>query len=188
MKSLFQQLFGILTKRARQAGTSAKPNPNPRTASSKSSASPHPGLEAPNRAVEAANAIFASRHSAEEQLQFQSTPHDQNVEVQSEEWRQEGRTLRTISKSTMVLTSSGEALSPKSIKAVCSLCQTFEATLLRCSECARTLCHLCARKFVEESGTTVVFCPEHFAQASKRFDTWQAFDHAQIKTPQQPQA
>lgn len=130
-----------------------------------------------NPAMEAIREIFAPRHAAEEQVVFTRIRRDGVVVEKSEEWFREGNTMKTVSRRSVVVTCSGEVVSPANIKARCSTCGGFDSHIARCShpECGVALCRLHQRLFVLSS-PPVVLCDRHYREAIAAFDTWTAFD------------
>src|ERR1041385_5186509 len=65
-----------------------------------------------NRTMRAMREILSSRHAAEEQLVFTSISQDGVVIEKSEEWFRKRNSMRTVLKRSVVLTCSGEIVSP----------------------------------------------------------------------------
>jgi hypothetical protein len=90
--------------------------------------------------------------------------------------------MRTVSKQSVVITCSGAVVRPASIKAQCATCGGFDSQLARCSHptCGVALCRL-HQKLFTLAPSPLIFCDKHFCEATKSFDTWQAYDRKGIQ-------
>jgi hypothetical protein len=115
----------------------------------------------------------------EEEVHFKPVGSDGVFVARAENWQRVGNTVHGRVAKLVVVTCSGEVVPPGSLKAVCSTCRGYDAVLVRCAVCLKTLCHLHACRFEMPDGTNAVLCEEHRKKADRDYDTWAAQDWAQ---------
>jgi hypothetical protein len=131
-----------------------------------------------NPAAHAFQQIFTPTESAEDQVLYRTVGPDGMIVEHKEEWVQVDGILRTRQQKTLVVTRSGEVVTPMQIKAQCGVCGGYESELLRCATCGIALCKLHAPVFAP---TGQSLCPQHHAQAVSSFNTW-ASRSAKVQT------
>ncbi len=137
---------------------------------------PMAGPEPPRSAAEHAyQELYAPRHAAEEQLAYRPVNGEGVVLQEKEAWFREGGTLRSTRERTLVVTCSGQVVSPDAIKVRCLDCGGFDAVMSACAQCGGALCRRHAQVF-PPSGR--VLCHHCRLLAWEQFDTWSAADQA----------
>ncbi len=126
-------------------------------------------------AQEAARELFSPRHSLQQEVRFGAVDASDQVLKKGENFYPDGGGFREVHTETRVITTPGPIVQPEAVVLKCSACGGFDCEARFC-KCGRGLCRLCKRELIMPDGLLQTFCPEHYREALRRFDTWRAYD------------
>lgn len=126
-------------------------------------------------AREAAEEIFAPRHSYQQQVRFTEVEPENVVGQKAQDFYREGSGFQEVHTETRVVTTPGIIVPPGAITLRCSHCGGYDSEAHLC-QCGRGLCRRCKRELTMPDGNVQTFCPEHYKLALDRWDCWRAQD------------
>jgi hypothetical protein len=126
-------------------------------------------------AQEAAQEIFATCHSYQQQVRFAEVEPEDVVGEKAQDFYREGHGFQEVHTETRVVTTPGIIVPPGAITLKCSHCGGYDSETHLC-KCGRGLCRLCKRELTMPDGKVQTFCPEHYKLALDRWDAWRAHD------------
>lgn len=140
-------------------------------------ANPVPPLSPEGRkiAARALHQTVTPHHADESHILFRTIGEDGDVTEHSEEWRREGTGMKSVEKSCLVTTVTGDVVSPKEIRIQCQFCRGYDTVGVHC----RCGIAICRRHTLPSPVDGTPLCPNCHSHALESFDTWAAHDRQQ---------